>query len=276
MGPVGFLLYQIVKLTFWKQGLKTLYKRNPLLFNIGILHLGLALVSLIGLGVDPRLVGGINPWIKPIKFDLSILIYVWTMAWILYYLPQRDRRNISIGITISMLIETLCIGVQAAKGVRSHFNVSSLADGMVFNLMGVTIAYNTYLLGKTLHLFIRKRPALPKSYRLGIQFGLVSIILGSFIGAFMSAHMSHVVGYPDGGAGLPFLNWSTEGGDLRIAHFIGLHGLQLLVFLSYWLSKSKLSEVIACRVVSCVFWVHLVFTSGILILALFGKPMFVL
>ena len=53
----------------------------------------------------------------------------------------------------------------------------------------------------------------------------------------MISQLSHNVAVADGGAGLPLVNWSTVGGDLRIAHFFGLHGIQIIPLFAYWIGK---------------------------------------
>ena len=59
--------------------------RDPLLFWIGAAHLLALLVCTLLSISDTRLVLGINPWIKPMKFLVSIPIFLWSVAW---FMPE--------------------------------------------------------------------------------------------------------------------------------------------------------------------------------------------
>jgi hypothetical protein len=221
--------------------LRELKKRNPLLYWFGWYNLLAGIICLVLVFADNVQVLGISRWIKPAKFFLSVSVMIWTMNWILYYLDNRKSvRIISWIFVISMFVENAIISFQAARGIRSHFNVSDGFNGMLFGIMGTFIIIFTLSCVYVAILFFRQQGfyiSIP--YLWGIRLGLLLFILFSLEGGWMAGLMSHTVGGKDGGPGLPFVNWSTHYGDLRIAHFFGIHSLQVLPLIGYYLAKTQ-------------------------------------
>ena len=58
----------------------------------------------------------------------------------------------------------------------------------------------------------------------------------------MSAINNHNIGGGIGQAGLPLLNWSTLFGDVRVAHFFGIHSLQVIPLFGYFVSIRFIDE----------------------------------
>ncbi len=248
---------------------RDLYRASPPLAVTGWLHVGLLIMALALLPFDSRQVLGISPWIKPIKFDSSILLYLWTMAWYLGQLVDRPVvRRLGWTIATSLTVETTCIHLQAFRGVTSHFNLHPYFDAAIFSLMGTFILINTLAVIWVLALYFRERPALPPAILLGARLGLLLFLLGTIEGGVMVANQAHTVGGPDGGPGLPFLTWSTKFGDLRWAHFIGMHGLQSMPLIGWLLGKKAL--------VAGAFAVGAAAVIVTLIIALQGRPLIAL
>lgn len=249
--------------------IRDLYKWSPPLAVAGWIHVALLLGALVAPPFDGRQILGINPWIKPIKFDTSIILYLWTMCWYLGQLADRPAvRRLGWTIATSLLVESVCLNMQSIRGTTSHFNASTPFDDVVFSVMGLFILINTVAVIRVLMLYFREQPALPPVLLLGARLGLVLFLIGTIEGGVMVAKLAHTVGGPDGGPGLPFLTWSTKFGDLRWAHFIGMHGLQALP-LAGWLLGNK-------AIVAGVFAVGTAATILALAIALQGRPMIAL
>ena len=187
---------------------------------------------------------GVSRWIKPMKFAISIAIFALTMAWLLSYLEQSRRAVavISAIIAITMTGEMVLIAMQAWRGVQSHFNASSAFDGIVFSVMGMLILANTFAAGYAGLLFLRRPASIAGAHLSGVRLGLLLFFFASLIGGLMVGNGAHSVGVDDGGPGLPIVNWSTTGGDLRIAHFAGMHALQALPLLGWFLERRRTSN----------------------------------
>ena len=221
--------------------IRELHARNPLLFVIAVAHVILLLIMTGVAPFDGREVMGINPWIKPIKFAASIAIYAMTMGWLLDELPLKEKahRRVSWVIAGTLVIEIALITMQAARGVTSHFNDTTAFNAAVFSVMGAAITFNILVAAYVGLKFWKTEARIPAPYLWGIRIGLTIFALASLEGFAMVSQSAHSVGVPDGGPGLPIVNWSTRGGDLRVAHFFGMHALQVLPLAGYLLSTRR-------------------------------------
>lgn len=243
--------------------------RNELLYWFGWVCLVGALACLLMTFISTKHVLGIHAWIKPLKFFLSIVIFSWTMGWLLIYLQEPGKVAVYNWVVILVLaFELIYIVWQAAKGELSHFNISTPAKGMMFSLMGIAISIMTAWTGYITFLFFQKSfPELPVAYVWGIRLGLVLFVIFAFAGGIMAAKLSHNVGGDmTATTGIPVLNWSKQFGDLRVAHFFGMHALQILPLIGFYVSKTK-SSIILIAVV------YFVLVTASLAQALNGKPL---
>jgi hypothetical protein len=253
-----------------------LRRRSRVLFVVALVNLVFAVVFTALMQLDGRTILGRNVWTKPWKFATSIAIFTATMGWLLPSMSLSDRveRIAPRIIGAAMLVEITLISTQAARGVQSHFNKATALDTAIFAVMGTTITISTLVVTYVLWRSVRDPPDLAPAYLWGIWTGVFLFVLASFEGGLMIANGSHSVGVPVGGPGLPLLNWSLTGGDLRIAHFVGLHALQVLPLTGYVAARrDELSTRQSLGVVGLVAVCYSTLVGGTFVWALLGNPL---
>jgi hypothetical protein len=244
--------------------------KSPLV-RASLVSLICVLPSLILWQVDSREWLGVNVWIKPAKFFLSVAVYFFTLhfyiGWIEGHTLAKER--LSRFVILAMAIELICIVLQSARGIGSHFNTALPFDSLIYGIMGV-FAFAQIPFAATLFYYLRKSSVpLSATMRTGIYWALSVFLLGCVQAAFMSSGKGHSVG-GSGGVTLPFLGWSLEYGDLRVAHFVGLHGLQIFALLGWLVQNARGGRWIVHSLGSLYFaWILLLWW-----LALSGKPFF--
>lgn len=239
--------------------LRRAWHANRALTFVGVVMLATLAAALVGIAVDPRVITGAPAWLKPAKFAISVSIYAFTLLWLLSFVSGHPRLVSVIANASALLlgVEMIIIVGQAARGTTSHFNVATPFDGMLWSIMGmsITVVWVMGFLTAGLLLFQRlPSPVFAWSLRLGMLLALIGMGLAFMMTGPTAAQQAqlaagqtatiigaHSVGVADGGPGLPFVGWSTVGGDLRIAHFVGLHAMQMLPLLGWLLLSLQAS-----------------------------------
>jgi hypothetical protein len=271
----------------WKQ----LKDGSPPLAVTGVVMLVALALFAVGLAVDPRMVTGAPVWLKPAKFAASIAIYTLTLAWIFSLLPRWRRMRLVVGrLTAAvMVLELAIIAAQAWRGTTSHFNVSTPLDIVLVATMGTAIVVQTLSSIAVAIALWRERladAALGWALRSGMVLTIAGALTGGLMtrptpeqleaaraGARMTVAGAHTVGAADGGPGLPGTGWSTEHGDLRIPHFVGLHAVQALPLVALIIGRLGVARWTRVRLVTVAAFSYAALFGLLLAQALRGEPL---
>ena len=221
-----------------------LHRRHAAWTSSAIVLCILAICCVVLMAIDTRTLNDVSVWMKPLKFCLSLAIYFATLACFVPLLPQGlfqhwEGRLVTWVTLVAGAFEIAYITVQAALGEASHFNVSTPFHARMYSLMGIGA---TLLVLAPLWMGIRIlwHHGLRDPYVLAVGIGLVlTFALGGTFGVYLGGQSGHWVGATASDAGgVPLFNWSRDGGDLRVAHFFGMHAMQILPILTYLLPAS--------------------------------------
>jgi hypothetical protein len=241
--------------------------KNETLYYFGLICLVLSIVFLVLAKATTVQVYGVNAWYKPFKFAFSTLTFVWAMAWYCYYLPNFNITLFNWSVIILLGFEIAYIAFQASKGQLSHYNISTPVYSALYTMMALAASAVTIYTAYVGFLFFKYSfPELPMYYVWAIRLGIIIFVIFSFQGFAMGSRMNHSVGALNDNSTIYILGWSKVVGDLRIAHFIGMHAVQVLPILSFYLLKnSKLTIVLSL--------IYALLATLTLIQAFKGKPL---
>nr|WP_244310365.1 hypothetical protein [Leptospira noumeaensis] len=206
--------------------------------------------------LDSRTLLGVNVWIKPLKFTLSVGLYSLTTVWVMFtFLNDWKQQNkIQLVLTVTSAIEIIFITLQAARGEASHFNITTTWNQIVYSVMGTSISiFWVFHLWMGYQIF--RKESISQSIKESLVWGLGIAGFAMIIAFFMTsprpdqlesikqgifqASGSHNFGIGDPGKGITFFGWSTQIGDMRVPHFFGMHVMQIFVFLAAFLMGKR-------------------------------------
>ena len=243
----------------WSDLTGSMRHASAALFWTGCLLLAASVLTLLVSAVDTRTFQGVSVWLKPWKFQFSVGTYLLTLALYMVWLPTAARQSRFMRIVvwsavISGLFEVAYITWQGALGQASHFNIATPFHGAMYALMGFgALVLSAASLALGLVIWRSDSYALSAPLKKAVVQGLVlAFVLGTAFGAYLSAQRAgHWVGgtLTDAG-GLPVFHWSRSGGDLRVAHFFGLHALHFVPAFAMLVLLFCKSQQLASRLVT--------------------------
>lgn len=242
---------------------------EPVLWGGAVLFAAMAVPTLGAHALDARTHLGAPIWIKPLKFQLSIAVYLGTLAWLALLMPERVLasrwwRAFTAVVIGAFLYEIVWIGGAAALGTGSHYNVGTPLWSTLYTLAGLFAVIGTTAAGVVAwHVGGGTPLRRTVSLSLWLTFALTLVVAGT---------LSSMGGHEVGGDGLDLsgglLGWSRDGGDPRAAHFFATHAMHFVPALALLLGAGRWRRGTAWAAAG----LHAAFTLGVFAEALAGRP----
>lgn len=175
---------------------------------------------------------------KPATFGLSFGLTLATIAWVAHLIPLTGRvRTVLLGaFTVTCVVETALVSMQAWRGVPSHFNFATGFDTAVSKTLAAGgFAIVATIAGMTLAAFTAP-PADSVAMRLALRFGFAMLLVALGAGAAMIATGATAARGPD-----PSLAYTTAG-FLKPAHAVTMHAILVIPALAWLLKFTRWGE----------------------------------
>ncbi|MDB2423090.1 hypothetical protein N9X05_14105 [Paracoccaceae bacterium] len=248
--------------------------RSLVFVQLTVLSALLVIATLIWGQLDQRTLDGVPVWVKPAKFSISFLVHFATLAIIVSLMsPENAELRIVAGmgwvLAAVFVAEMTYLIFQAAQAQHSHFNDTTSFHSAMYSLMGVG-AVVLIALPIVIAWLAKRDIAFGPATQSGIWWGaIISFVLTVIIGGYLGGNGSHFVGdQSNPELVLPIFGWSTEVGDLRPAHFLSLHALQVLPLIGIWADRTD-QGIITIWIAG---FIYSALTVALFIQAIFGQP----
>jgi hypothetical protein len=218
--------------------LDELFQRQHSLTMFGLAMFASMVPTLVAVVIDDRAIRDVGVWAKPLKFMASTGLFALTTAWFMGLLPESVRSStgslvIAWTLILTSLFEVAYITFQSALGSRSHYNVDDPFHAAMFGLMALAAILLTATQAALAWQIAMHAPRPYSVETWAVMAGLLlTFSLGTFSGFMLGGNQ------PPVGVGLAIVGWHMQGGDIRPAHFLGVHAQQIVPLAGLVLQRS--------------------------------------
>jgi hypothetical protein len=172
---------------------------------------------------------GAVSWRKPVVFGMSLGILAWSAVWVMRQLPVRRWGWFPAGLLGGgSIVELIAITMQRWRGESSHFNYATSFDAAVWGAMSKVILLVALALAVLLIWSLVQFRGTPAA-RIAVVVGLSAMVVSGYIGFGMAA-VGEAAAAATGQA--PATIVFGAAGSAKLAHALGMHGLQVLGLLA--------------------------------------------